>query len=757
MNFSIGLSGLKVAQRAIELAATNIANVGTDGYHRQSVVIRPLETDRVLGVPIGGSEISQYQRGVDRLLEAELLRQHPQTGQLSQELAALQAVETVFGTLEDSGLARALERFFGSLRELSADPASHVLREQAAWAAGTLADAFRQAGQALDQLDTQIRLEAQNLMTEANALAEEIGQLNHEIETSTRHGATPNLLADQRDQALSNLAELVDVRTLSNPDGTGTVDVIAWGTALVSKKTVQTMTVGTESSGLIGVGIEGKPGYNTDARGGRIGGLISMKNDLLAEVRTNLDALAAHMMGEINRLHVQGVGTSGSFDALTGVRVPAADAALETWDLPVTAGPLHVRIVDPAGAGTTVRRIWIDPAADTLKTVAAKLNSLDPAHLSATAVDSRLHVEGIGGYRFDFLPASEAVVGTQWTGTSVPTEGGAYTGAVDQTYTFTAMGSGTVGVDAGLTVEARNAAGVLVATLDVGNTYVAGTPLAVDEGLTVSLAAGTLVAGEQFAVEATADPAGPGFAMVSEWSGTAAVALTGIYDGSVNDRLTVTVQSGGAVGIDAGVVLEVRNGAGQLITTFDVGRGYGAGEAVEIYEGLAVSFGAGSLTAGEQFGIDVLADSDPSGFLAAAGINALFTGTGASDMAVRGEILDDPGLLATARGTDGLDNLNVRHMADTEVRTAADLDGSAPGGFLSLVISEVGQKIAIRQARIDAAENVSRQLETQIDAISGVDLNDEATRLMVFERMYQSMAKVLGVQQNMMQTLIELL
>ena len=480
MNFSIGLSGLRVAQRAIELAATNIANVGTDGYHRQSVVIRPLETDRVLGVPIGGSEIAQYQRGIDRLLEAELLRQHPQTGQLSQELAALQAVETVFGTLDDSGLARALERFFGSLRELSADPASHVLREQAAWAAGTLADAFRQAGQALDQLDTQIRLEAQNLMTEANALAEEIGQLNHEIESSTLRGATPNLLADRRDQALSDLAELVDLRAMSNPDGTGTVDVIAWGTALVSKRTVQTMTVGTESGGLIGVGIEGKPGYNTDARGGRIGGLISMKNDLLAEVRTNLDALAAHVMGEINHLHVQGVGTSGSFDALTGVRVPAADAALETWDMPVSAGPLHVRIVDPAGAATT-RRIWIDPATDTLKTVAAKLNGLDPAHLSATAVDSRLHVEGIGGCQFDFLPASAAVVGTQWTGTSVPTEGGAYTGAVDQTYTFTAMGSGTVGVDAGLTVEARNAAGPLLATLDVGTAYVAGTPQPVEE------------------------------------------------------------------------------------------------------------------------------------------------------------------------------------------------------------------------------------------------------------------------------------
>jgi len=40
--YGIGLSGLKVAQRMIELVSTNIANATTEGYHRQEAVVRPV-------------------------------------------------------------------------------------------------------------------------------------------------------------------------------------------------------------------------------------------------------------------------------------------------------------------------------------------------------------------------------------------------------------------------------------------------------------------------------------------------------------------------------------------------------------------------------------------------------------------------------------------------------------------------------------------------------------------------------------------
>ena len=52
----------------------------------------------------------------------------------------------------------------------------------------------------------------------------------------------------------------------------------------------------------------------------------------------------------------------------------------------------------------------------------------------------------------------------------------------------------------------------------------------------------------------------------------------------------------------AGVPLavEVRNGAGELVTTLEVGNGYAAGDRIEVYEGVHVSFALGTLVTGEQ-------------------------------------------------------------------------------------------------------------------------------------------------------------
>jgi flagellar hook-associated protein 1 FlgK len=103
------------------------------------------------------------------------------------------------------------------------------------------------------------------------------------------------------------------------------------------------------------------------------------------------------------------------------------------------------------------------------------------------------------------------------------------------------------------------------------------------------------------------------------------------------------------------------------------------------------------------------------------------------------------------------DNILVRRMADLGEQELADLGGSSPTDALLLIVTETGQKIAIRQARHDALQNVMQQLENQKDTVSGVDINEEAAKMLVFERMFQGMAKFLGVQQTAMQALIDLL
>ncbi len=74
-NYSIGLSGLDAAQRALDVIGNNIANAATEGYHRQRVNLSPAfstqEGDVLFG---GGVNIKSVTRMIDDLLEKEILR-----------------------------------------------------------------------------------------------------------------------------------------------------------------------------------------------------------------------------------------------------------------------------------------------------------------------------------------------------------------------------------------------------------------------------------------------------------------------------------------------------------------------------------------------------------------------------------------------------------------------------------------------------------------------------------------------------------
>ena len=69
-NYEIGLTGLNVAQRAIEIIGTNIANVSTAGYHRQTIKIQPVTFDTNNSSMAGGAKVDGVHRSIDVLLES---------------------------------------------------------------------------------------------------------------------------------------------------------------------------------------------------------------------------------------------------------------------------------------------------------------------------------------------------------------------------------------------------------------------------------------------------------------------------------------------------------------------------------------------------------------------------------------------------------------------------------------------------------------------------------------------------------------
>lgn len=666
-SYEIGLSGLNAAQRALDVIGNNIANAATEGYHRQRVELTPTDDVYINGVYIGqGVEFEGVTRLIDRFLDGQIVNQESTMAQISRELSALRTIESTFGELSTDGLSTAMDNFFNAMYELAAKPKDKNYQYPVISTAQSLVNQLRSLGTTVSELETQVYEEAQSAVESINSLAVQVAELNGNIRTMTVGGNDTNNMRDQRDQLITELARLTGITTVEMEYGV--VNISVGNASLVAGSNAFKLELGLVVNGGnydFGISPAGAGVYNTQLSGGKLGGLFSLNNEILRDVGNKLDTLAKTIVFEVNKLHVQGVGSSGSFGQLTGWTMTSTN--LSDFDTPLVDGQtLYVRVTYPDGS--VVREsIVVDTSVggDTLTTMAAKFAAI--TGLSGSQVNSgQLKIVADAGYAFDFLGgvlAEPPAAGADNTMTgNVPdiSISGLYTGSTNKTYTFTVVGNGTVG------------------------------------------------------------------------SGTVSV--------SVND------------------------GSG-VVATINVGSGYVPGTVVTMHDGIKISFdvsgaSAGDLNDGELFRISALTNSDASGFLAATGINSFFAGTGSTSIAVTdyvGNSVNGADRIAVSGSVGMDDNANVLAMARLGDSGISDLGGLTLKKYYRGIATDIGEQISLAEIRQDSASGVWRSLTKQRDETSGVDLNNEAAKMLMFERMFQAMAKYINVISRSLDTIIELI
>ncbi|MHC4863777.1 MAG: flagellar hook-associated protein FlgK [Planctomycetota bacterium] len=653
-NFYIGLSGLDAALRALDVVGNNIANATTEGYHRQRVDLTPAYSSQIGAVLLGGGvEIAGITRMIDTLLEREILRQQSSLEQTSQELHTLRTVENAFGELSTgTGLNALMDNFFSALKELSAHPGEAIWQNQVVSAAEAMATQFRALGEYFTDLETQIALEVNNIVEQINTLTSQIAECNSNIERMEISGAVPNNLCDRRDEYITKLSQYVSVETVSRDYGV--IDVAVGGIPVVVGSLATELEAGLNNSGALGITVKGASNYSAAIQGGRLGGLLSLKNDILVDIHGDLDDLAAALIEQINQYHGEGVGSAGSFTTLTGR--PMASETLADFDPPVSNGSIYIRLTNTSTGAVTRNEITIDTSTDTLTTIATDISAI--TGLSASVNASKLSITADAGYEFDFLPAVLATpTASTLTGGSPPT-----------------------------------------------------------------------------------------------------ISVSGIYSGTANDTFRFTVSGAGTVG-NGTLQLEVRDGggAGGVVATVNIGAGYAAGDLIEVGNGIRIAVGTGDFGGGDNFDVDAFADADTTGVLSAIGINTFFSGNNASDIAVCSEIAAAPGRIATALGPDKTDNANALRLAALEDQTVSTLNSVTPGEFYRLMVTDIGQDLSLRQIREDNVEAILLNLTNQQAEVSGVDINEEAAQMLVFEKAFQAMAKYLNTVRLSMEAIMEII
>src|SRR5450755_1365537 len=220
---SIGSRAMTANYAALQVTGNNIANSNTAGYSRQSV---ELET---AGGQFSGSGF--FGKGVNvatvtRAHSDFLTREAATSSSIAASDAArsdqLQQLESVFPT-GAAGIGYAAATAFSAFADVASNPQDASARQVALARVGDLAAQFRSASDQLDSLQSGVTVDLKTAVKSVNTLTQQIADLNRQIANAKGTGHDPNDLLDQRDSAINDLSQYVQVTTVAADDGSTSV------------------------------------------------------------------------------------------------------------------------------------------------------------------------------------------------------------------------------------------------------------------------------------------------------------------------------------------------------------------------------------------------------------------------------------------------------------------------------------------------------------------------------------------------------
>jgi flagellar hook-associated protein 1 FlgK len=120
-------------------------------------------------------------------------------------------------------------------------------------------------------------------------------------------------------------------------------------------------------------------------------------------------------------------------------------------------------------------------------------------------------------------------------------------------------------------------------------------------------------------------------------------------------------------------------------------------------------------------------------------------------------VMTDPNQIAAAGAGDGTgDDTNAIALAALNSSTSTIVDGQTPINYYSNFVTTLGSTVSSVQTENTAQKASVTQLQTQNDALSGVNLNDEASSMTTLERSYQAASQVFAMLNTIMASALNL-
>lgn len=373
------VSGLRAAQTNLFVTGHNMANHSTRGFTRQ-MVHQAHFNSRTIGMSamqgpmqIGlGTSMNGIRQVRDHFLDVRFRETVPRLAYWEVRNGTHMEMDAIFGELEGHyRLHVSLEQLNAALNELINDTPSRETRSNFVSQANTFIDRANSAQLATLEYQTQLDLDIRRSVQRINQLLTDIHDLNQRIIRERNFDQNPNDFMDLRNNALDELATIIDITFIEVPGGSVNIMTAHGGQQLLMNGIVN--QVGLRQAAPMSSFVE--PVFTSQDRvlefheaapalfnwdrlsrnyttenGGQMGSLLSMLSSR-GLTHTNYRSHPVEEAADIRNR----VGFNPPIPPIPTTASPNFDTILTAWNGFLATSPFTGFPPDPAQAGSTNR------------------------------------------------------------------------------------------------------------------------------------------------------------------------------------------------------------------------------------------------------------------------------------------------------------------------------------------------------------------------------------------------------------------
>ncbi len=316
-------------QYSLNVTGHNVANVNNPFYTRQTIPHTASRPALYGGFLFGtGVETGQVTRTSDERLENQLIEKKSILSKYEVSVEYMEIMERLFDVSPDSSINSLLSEFWNTWQNLSDNPSAASERVGVYENGSLIAARFASLDEELVELDDKLTFEIEAVIDKINTLASDIAKLNGDIVKFEANKRTANDLRDMRNEIVTELAQIIDIKTFEQDQGDLTVTV-AKGYVLVNIVDSYPLDYGggeiryqTPNGGSFDI--------SDDITVGKIAGWLDIREDVVGLYNEELDILAKEFIWAVNLQHSQGAGLNYISSPITGTYATDTSRLLDT-------------------------------------------------------------------------------------------------------------------------------------------------------------------------------------------------------------------------------------------------------------------------------------------------------------------------------------------------------------------------------------------------------------------------------------------